>query len=70
MMAVQMTTLEALMMFRDLKILIVLVAIMPFLRLIEGVFRMMFMSDYYGSFWNALMSDIIFSDGWLIQDDC
>ena len=36
----------------------------PFLRLPEAFLRMHFLADYYGSFWNALMSDWFFSDGW------
>lgn len=36
----------------------------PFLRLPEAILRMHFMSDHYGSFWNALKSDWFFSEGW------
>lgn len=36
----------------------------PFLRLPEAILRMHFLSDHYGSFWNALMSDWFFSEGW------
>ena len=36
----------------------------PFLRLPEAMLRMMFLSDHYGSFWDALKSDWFFSEGW------
>ncbi len=36
----------------------------PFLRLPEAVLRMMFLSEHYGSFWNALKNDWFFSAGW------
>ena len=36
----------------------------PFLRLPEAVLRMIFMSDYYGSFWSACTKDWFFSEGW------
>ena len=36
----------------------------PFLRIPEAILRMIFLSDHYGSFWNALKSDWFFSEGW------
>ena len=36
----------------------------PFLRIPEACLRMMFLSDHYGSFWEALREDWFFSEGW------
>ncbi len=36
----------------------------PFLRLPEAVLRLIFLSDHYRSFWDALKSDWYFSEGW------
>ena len=36
----------------------------PLLRLPEAILRMLFLSDYYGSFWNAVIQDWFFSEGW------
>lgn len=36
----------------------------PLVRLVEACLRLHFMGDYYGSFWDALLKDLMFSEGW------
>ena len=43
---------------------IVLLATSPLLRLFEAIIRLKYMPDHYESFWNALIKDIWFINGW------
>jgi hypothetical protein len=51
---------------RSLNILVITLVCWPFLRIIEGICRTVFMSDYYGSFWAACLNDWFFSEGWVL----
>ncbi len=37
---------------------------LPVVRIAEGVVRFVFMRDFYGSIYSALVKDIWFSEGW------
>lgn len=38
---------------------------LPLVRLIEAGLRSVYMSEFYGSFWQGLTKDLWFSEGWI-----
>lgn len=42
-----------------------MIVALPVVRLIEAALRSVYMSDYYGNYWQGLTKDLWFSEGWI-----